>query len=166
MNWGLIKAIIILPGTVLVFVPAAILIQANETSFAADIQTPAEVTFYTAALLFAAGGYLAVMTASLFTKFGEGTPAPWEPPQKLVIMGPYRYVRNPMITGVILILLGESILFNTWLIAGWTLVFWVGNMIYLPLVEEKGLIARFGEPYREYRDRVPRWIPRLWRWET
>jgi protein-S-isoprenylcysteine O-methyltransferase Ste14 len=166
MHRGLIKAIIILPGTVLVFVPAAILILANETPFAADIQAPAEVTFYAAALFFAAGGYLAVITASLFTKFGEGTPAPWEPPQKLVIMGPYRYVRNPMITGVILVLLGESILFNAWLILGWTLVFWAGNMIYLPVVEEKGLIARFGDPYREYRDQVPRWIPRLRRWEA
>ncbi len=79
MHWGLIKAIIILPGTVLVFVPTAILLLAGGTSFAADFQTPVEVTFYAAGMLFAAGGYLAIRTVSIFTAFGEGTPAPWEP---------------------------------------------------------------------------------------
>ena len=165
MHWGLIKAIIILPCTVLVFVPTALMLLAGGTSFSADLQTPAEVTFYAAAMLFAAGGYLAIKTVRLFTAFVEGTPAPWEPPQKMVIRGPYRYVRNPMITGVILILLGESILFNSWLVFLWTLVFLLGNMIYFPYVEEKGLVARFGDAYREYRDQVPRWIPRLWRWD-
>ena len=164
MHWGLIKAIIVLPGTVLVFVPTAVLLLAGGTRFAADFQTPAEVTFYAAGMLFAAGGYLAVKTVGLFTTFGAGTPAPWEPSQKLVIRGPYRYIRNPMITGVILILLGESILFNSWLVFLWTLVFIVGNMIYFPYVEEKGLVARFGDAYREYRDQVPRWIPSLKRW--
>jgi len=162
MNWGLIKAIIILPGTVLVFVPAAILLLANGTRFAADFQTPAEFTFYFGIAIVAAGGYLAVRTAALFTTSGEGTPAPWNPPEKLVITGPYRIVRNPMITGAILILLGESVLFNSWLVFLWTTVFLAGKMIYLPLVEEKGLAERFGEPYLAYRDQVPRWIPRLW----
>jgi len=71
-----------------------------------------------------------------------------------------------MITGVILVLLGESILFNSWLIFLWTLVFLIGNMLYLPLIEEKGLIARFGDPYRKYRDQVPRWMPRFEKWEN
>ncbi len=165
MHLGLIKAIIILPGTVLVFVPTALLLLANGTRLAADFQSPAEFTFCVAGVLFAAGGYLAKRTVSLFMTFGEGTPAPWEPPQKLVIRGPYRYIRNPMITGVILILLGESILFNSWLVFLWTLVFIVGNMIYFPYVEEKGLVARFGDAYREYREQVPRWIPRLAKWD-
>ncbi len=159
MHWRLIKAIIILPGTVLVFVPTAILLLAGGARFAADFQTPVEVTFYVAGVLFAAGGYLAVSTVRLFTTVGEGTPAPWEPPQKLVVRGPYRYIRNPMITGVILVLIGESILFNSWL------VFLVGNLIYMPLSEEKGLEARFGVSYLEYREQVPCWIPRLRRWD-
>jgi len=165
MNWGLIKAIIILPGTVLVFIPAALLLLADGSRFAADLQTPSEFTFYVAFALFAAGGYLSIRTAALFTTLGEGTPAPWEPPQKLVIIGPYRYVRNPMITGAIIILIGESVLFNSWLVFLWALVFLIGKMLYLPLVEEKGLLARFGAPYSEYRDQVPRWVPRLERWE-
>jgi len=165
MHWGLIKTIIILPGTVLVFIPATLLFLADGTRLAADFQSPAVFTFYIAGVLFAAGGYLSIRTVSLFMTFGEGTPAPWEPPQKLVIRGPYRYIRNPMISGVILFLLGESILFNSWLVFLWTLVFIVGNMIYFPYVEEKGLVARFGDDYREYREQVPRWIPSLKRWD-
>jgi len=101
----------------------------------------------------------------LFTKYGEGTPAPWDPPRKLVIIGPYRYVRNPMITGVLLVLLAEALLFGSWLIAGWMLLFLLGNVIYFPFVEEKGLEKRFGDEYLKYKARVPRWIPRLTPWE-
>ena len=157
--------IIILPGTVLVLVPAAILLLARGTWLAVDFQTPTEFTFYLGIAIAAIGGYLAVRTAVIFTTLGEGTPAPWEPPKKLVIIGPYRTVRNPMITGAILILLGESVLFNSWLVFLWTIVFLVGKMIYFPLVEEKELAGRFGEPYREYRDQVPRWVPRFRRWD-
>ncbi len=85
MHWGLVKAIVVLPGTVLVFVPTALLLLADGTRFAADFQSPAEFTFYAAGMLFAAGGALAFKTVRLFITFGEGTPAPWEPPQKLVI---------------------------------------------------------------------------------
>ena len=83
MHRGLMTAIIILPGTVLVFVPAALLFPAGGTPFAADVQTPVEVTFYVAVIFFTVGGYLSITTARLFKTFGEGTPAPWEPPKKL-----------------------------------------------------------------------------------
>jgi len=161
---SLLKAIIILPGTVLVFVPAIILFASRETRFSLDLQVPAEVTFWLAIAIASAGGYLAVKTATLFMKLGDGTPAPWEPPKKLVVAGPYRYVRNPMITGAILILLGETVLFNSWPLCLWMIIFLVGNMIYFPLVEEKGLKQRFGEPYLEYMAHVPRWIPRFKPW--
>ena len=164
MNKGMIKAIIILPGTVVVFIPVALLLLTDGTRWAVDLQTPAEVTFYAAVLLFVAGGYLSSVTARLFVTVGEGTPAPWEPPQKFVIRGPYRYIRNPMITGVILVLFGESLLFNSWPILLWALLFLVGNLIYIPAVEEKGLLVRFGSPYQEYRGKVPPWIPRLVKW--
>ncbi len=164
MTWGLMKAIIILPGTVLVFVPTVILLVSKGTRFSPDFQYPTEVTFFLSIAIAAVGGYLAVRTATLFTKFGYGTPAPWEPPKKLVITGPYRYVRNPMITGAILILLGETVLFNSWPLFLWTIVFLAGKMLYLPLVEEKELQQRFKEPYFEYMAHVPRWIPRFRVW--
>lgn len=165
MHWGLIKAIVILPGTVLVFVPAAILFAARGTPFSPDFQYPMEITFLLAMALISAGGYLAIRTATLFTRSGEGTPAPWDPPKKLVISGPYRYVRNPMISGIILILLGEAILFNSWPLLLWTIFFLAGNMLYIPRIEEKGLLRRFGEPYTVYMHSVPRWIPRFRHWD-
>lgn len=165
MHWGLIKAIVILPGTVLVLVPAAILLASRGTPFSPDFQYPMQITFLLAMALFSAGAYLAIRTATLFTRSGEGTPAPWDPPKKLVILGPYRYVRNPMISGVILILLGEAVLFNSWPLFLWNFLFLAGKMVYLPRVEEKELIRRFGDPYKVYKNSVPRWIPRFKRWD-
>lgn len=72
-------------------------------------------------------------------KFGEGTPAPWDPPKKLIVRGPCCYVGNPMITGVLLIHLAEATLLQSWPIALWMVVFYIGNAIYFPLFEEKGL---------------------------
>lgn len=87
------------------------------------------------------------------------------PAKKKVVLGPYRYMRNPMITGALLVLLAESSFFQSWPIVAWTLLFFVGNMIYFPLVEEKGLQKRFGEDYAVYCKNVPRWIPRLKPWQ-
>ena len=70
-----------------------------------------------------------------------------------------------MITGVLLVLLAEALLFHSWPIAAWMILFGVGNVIYFPLVEEKGLEKRFGGQYLKYKARVPRWIPRVRPWE-
>jgi protein-S-isoprenylcysteine O-methyltransferase Ste14 len=82
-----------------------------------------------------------------------------------VLRGPYRYVRNPMMIGVMLILLAEALLLQSWGIAIWLAVFLLLNLIYLPRVEEKGLEHRFGDSYRQYKVHVPRWIPRTAPWE-
>ena len=102
---------------------------------------------------------LGVWRAALFGKHGEGTAAPWDPPQRFVVRGPYRYVRNPMITGVFAMLLAEAILFASWPIAIWFAVFVVGNLIYIPVFEEPKLEQRFGDDYIAYKARVPRWLP-------
>ncbi|MDH3852581.1 MAG: isoprenylcysteine carboxylmethyltransferase family protein, partial [Deltaproteobacteria bacterium] len=98
-------------------------------------------------------------------KFGKGTPAPWDPPKRLVIRGPYRHVRNPMITGALLVLLAEATLFQSLPIAIWMTVFFIGNAIYFPFIEEKGLEKRFGDEYRNYKANVPRWLPRIRPWK-
>jgi protein-S-isoprenylcysteine O-methyltransferase Ste14 len=164
MNRGLAKAIIVLPGTVLVFVPAIILAVADNSNFSHQLATPDRILFWLAFFPAGAGLGLAVWTVRLFMKFGNGTPAPWAPPKKLVIRGPYRHVRNPMITGVLLMLLAEAMLFQSWPLALWMGVFFMGNAIYFPLVEEKGLEKRFADDYRSYKANVPRWIPRLRPW--
>jgi protein-S-isoprenylcysteine O-methyltransferase Ste14 len=164
MNRGLVKAIIVLPGTAQVFVPAIILAVADNSNFSHQFATPDRILFWLALLPTGTGLGLAVWTVKLFVKFGNGTPAPWDPPQKLVIRGPYRHVRNPMITGVLLMLLAEAMLFQSWPLALWMGVFFMGNAIYFPLVEEKGLEKRFADDYRSYKANVPRWIPRLRPW--
>jgi protein-S-isoprenylcysteine O-methyltransferase Ste14 len=166
MAKALIKAAIILPGTALVYIPAAILMFSRGSRFAPDIQHPAQVTFWMAIIFAAVGSSLAVKTVRLFVTKGEGTPAPWQPPRRLVIEGPYRYVRNPMILGVLLVLLGEAVFFNSWPLVAWAALFLCGNMIYFPTVEEPSLIRRFGAPYRAYLEQVPRLMPRLKGWDA
>lgn len=113
------------------------------------------------ALLFGAGLSLFVWCVTLFARIGKGTLAPWDPTRALVALGPYRFVRNPMITGVALMLVGESTFFRSWRLAAWTALFVVLNHVYFLAVEEPGLRSRFGEQYRRYAAAVPRWLPRL-----
>ena len=105
-----------------------------------------------------------LQTIRLFVEIGEGTLAPWDPPRNFVVRGPYRRVRNPMISSLGFILLGEAALLGS----SSVLVFFAGfaltNAIYIPLVEEPGLLRRFGDRYRAYRRAVPRWIPRRRPW--
>jgi len=165
MNRGLVKAILLLPVPVLVIIPAIIIYVSWDTVASPDLQRLTQVTFWVAMDFLVAGICLAVWSVHVLVKSGEGTPAPWDPTRKLVIAGPYRCVRNPMITGVLLMLLGETILFNSWALFLWTLIFFAGNLIYFPTVEEKGLEQRFGEAYIHYKASVPRWIPRFQRWD-
>ena len=105
-----------------------------------------------------------VLTITLFATSGNGTLAPWDATQKLVVRGVYRHVRNPMIGGVFCILLGESLALGSVTLFCWFAVFVLGNLVYIPLVEEPGLQGRFGQAYERYRKHVPRWIPRPKPW--
>ncbi|MTI96245.1 MAG: isoprenylcysteine carboxylmethyltransferase family protein [Firmicutes bacterium] len=158
----LLKAILILPGTVGLLIPFSIL-----TLTGGDFRphSPTNIMFWLGLGFLVAGISLGIWTVSLFSKLGKGTPAPWEPPRKLVVAGPYRHVRNPMITGMILILSGQAIILGSGALAIWAAVFFIGNAIYFPLAEEKGLKDRFGSDYVEYMDNVPRWLPRLRPWK-
>lgn len=98
----------------------------------------------------------------LFAKVGQGTLAPWDPTRSLVAVGPYRLVRNPMISGVALMLIGQALLWGSRALGLWALAVIAINHAYFVLSEEPGLEQRFGEPYRQYKAAVPRWLPR-WR---
>lgn len=118
-----------------------------------------------AALAFLAAGLgLFAATVRLFASEGRGTLAPWDPPKRLVVRGPYRYLRHPMITGVALTLAGEALIASSSGIALWLAGFVLVNSIYLPLVEEPALVRRFGAEYERYMANVPRLIPRLRPW--
>ena len=101
---------------------------------------------------------------SLFARVGKGTLAPWDPTSNLVAKGPYRFIRNPMIYGVALMLLGQALLWGSWVVGIWACVFVLISHIYFMLSEEPGLEKRFGEVYRVYKTNVPRWVPRLRPW--
>jgi protein-S-isoprenylcysteine O-methyltransferase Ste14 len=115
----------------------------------------------TGTLLVVAGVLLCWKTVSLFTDYGEGTPAPFDPPKKLVVQGPYNYVRNPMMIGVWLVLSGEALIFGSVLLGIWFLVFLGACLALIPVWEEPDLENRFGEPYRVYMKKVPRWNPAI-----
>ena len=165
MNWSAIRAVLVLPGTALVLVPATLLVLSRNTPFAGQLVGSCHTTFWIAAISGGGGLAMIIWTISLFAKVGYGTLAPWNPPKRLVVRGPYRHVRNPMISGVLLLILAEALFFQSWLLAGWLVLFFLANAIYFPLVEEKGLENRFGEAYILYRKNVPRWIPRLLPWK-
>ncbi len=109
---------------------------------------------------------LTLFAASLhqFVVRGRGTLAPWDPPTHLVVQGPYRYVRNPMISGVLFIVTGEAMILLSRAHAVWALMFFFINAIYIPISEEPGLRRRFGASYETYCANVRRFIPRLTPW--
>ena len=107
---------------------------------------------------------LIISTIRLFVAVGQGTLAPWTPTQHLVVVGPYRYVRNPLISGVIGVLLGEAALLGAVPVLIWALGVIVLNLIYIPLIEEPGLRQRFGKDYAQYMRHVPRSMPRRTPW--
>ena len=116
-------------------------------------------------LLIALGIFLFASSLRRFATEGDGTLAPWDPPRKLVIRGPYRYVRNPMISGVLFILFGEALLLLSRQHLAWALIFLAMNILFIPLLEEPGLRRRFGDSYLEYCRNVPRLFPRFRPWE-
>jgi protein-S-isoprenylcysteine O-methyltransferase Ste14 len=155
-----ILSVLILPTTVVVLIPAWI---ARE--WHAGPTWPRSLVD---GLAVAAGGLaltigLTLFCASLlhFATEGRGTLAPWDPPRRLVVGGPYRYVRNPMISGVIFLLTGIALGLRSVPHAIWAGLFVTLNLILIPLVEEPVLEQRFGDDYRAYCRAVPRFVPRL-----
>lgn len=164
MIWRQAKAILILPVNVLIVIPSLLVYATNDTQFAAAVPDPGDPTVWVAIFPLLTGGWLGGWSMILFWKFANGTPAPWDPPQSLIIRGPYRHVRNPMISGVVFVLIAESLIFRSPAIGAWATLFFIGNSIYFPLVEEKGLEKRFGESYVRYKSNVPRWLPCVRPW--
>ena len=153
------KTILILPFNVVVIIPSLILYFSNYS-----YRMPDKVFLITGIILFISGLFLAIWTMVLFNNVGEGTPAPWNPPKKLVIEGPYCCVRNPMIIGILLILTSEYFVLNSIQILWWVILFFIINNIHFHVFEEKQLEKNFGEDYIKYKKNVPMWLPRLTPW--
>ena len=156
-----IKVILILPVNIVLTIPLLIFLLTKK-SYSYDLITSNNPLFYFAMIFLLIGLLLAVWSVRTFyNKGGEGTPGPWQPVNKLVVSGPYRYVRNPMLIGVFFLLLFETVFFSSLPLFLWFIVFFFANIIYFKNVEEKDLVKRFGTSYEDYKNNVPMLIPRF-----
>jgi len=167
-TWKHLRVVLLLPFMVTVVIPGVILWLTGPDTLGVWQSVPATRVALPVlgGTLICLGLVLMVATIRLFVAFGNGTLAPWNPPQRLVVKGVYRYVRNPMISGGLLVLLGEALLAASLPILLLFVVFLMVNVVYIPLIEEPGLVKRFGGGYLAYKQNVPRWIPRLRAWKT
>jgi protein-S-isoprenylcysteine O-methyltransferase Ste14 len=142
-------------GFFLVFVPTRIL-------RAAGIAPPAVIgTAQQIGLgLVAFGGALALWCIVTFALIGKGTPAPFDPPRKLVRAGPYRWVRNPMYIGAGSVLFGTALFYHSAALLAFAAAFLMFAHGFVVLYEEPTLERVFGAQYADYRNAVRRWIPR------
>lgn len=142
-------------AVVLVYLPARTLAWAG-------VATPAHFGLAqgVGSVVVLAGASLALWSVGAFVALGRGTPAPFDPPRRLVVGGPYRYVRNPMYVGATLALTGASLVYEAWALAAYALGFALLAHLFVVLHEERALAAAFGHEYERYRQHVDRWWPR------
>jgi protein-S-isoprenylcysteine O-methyltransferase Ste14 len=101
-----------------------------------------------------------------FALQGLGTPAPIAPPEKLVVTGLYRYVRNPIYSALVAVILGQALLFGDSRLLWYGALLWLFFHVWVMIIEEPGLKQTFGTEYESFRTNVPRWIPRLTPWRA
>jgi protein-S-isoprenylcysteine O-methyltransferase Ste14 len=107
------------------------------------------------------GGLLAIWCVVTFGTIGQGTPAPFDPPRRLVVRGPYRFVRNPMYVGAGTAVGGAALFYTSLPLLGF-LVFFLGMMqLFIIYYEEPTLKRMFGPEYIAYIQTVRRWWPRF-----
>jgi protein-S-isoprenylcysteine O-methyltransferase Ste14 len=156
----------LVPGIILFAIPAWLVYRSGSIDIGWSLREPylwLPVTLGLALSL--AGVGLMVWTGWLFWTKGKGSVIPLDPTQKLVVTGPYRYVRNPMYCGAFAVLFGEAILLGSIAVLVFSLVMPLAPLVYVPLKEEPDLAARFGSEYQVYKAHVPRWLPRLKAWK-
>jgi protein-S-isoprenylcysteine O-methyltransferase Ste14 len=165
--WRHLLSFSLAPVTMTIVIPALIVVWADVRL--PDLGSPVGAGLAAVgALLIAVGLGLLVWTVFLFDRVGKGTLGVGNvmgEPVNLVVRGPYRHVRNPMITGVLCILLGEAALTASWWLLIWFAIFFAIQAASIQLWEEPHLARRFGGEYLGYRRNVPRWIPRISAWE-
>ena len=145
---------ILVPGTVAGVVPWLLL----QGSGGAVLLLPSIWMVGFLPLLLGVGLYL--WCAGAFTFIGKGTPAPIDAPKVLVIQGPYHWVRNPMYIAVLSVVIGEAILFRSFLLVGYALLVGLVVHMFVVFVEEPSLRGQFGGSYETYLRTVRRWLPR------
>ena len=113
---------------------------------------------YAGAMVMAAGVLILMRCILRFATEGRGTISPLDPTKKLVLKGLYRYSRNPMYLGAILLLVGEALFWQSLVLAGYAAVVFIGFNLFIILHEEPRLRRDFGAEYEEYCRKVRRWL--------
>jgi protein-S-isoprenylcysteine O-methyltransferase Ste14 len=149
-------ATIVVPGGACVLIPYFIL-----TGLHTSLTPSLGLLQLIAIPIFVVGVWMVLWVSTTFVRQGKGTPIPIEPPTRLVVSGLYRYVRNPMYVGAILIIFAEVIYFGSFWLALYGAGLWALLHNFMILFEEPQLKRRFGADYQRYLSEVPRWIPRL-----
>jgi protein-S-isoprenylcysteine O-methyltransferase Ste14 len=144
---------LLVPGTVLGVVPLALI--ASEWGPHFDLQAAQLIGL----VLVLPGAVIIVWCFVNFVRRGYGTPAPYDPPRRLVVAGPYKCVRNPQYLGVILVTLGEALLSGRAILFGYSIVLAIGYHLFVRFYEEPTLRRTFGEEYVRYCAAVSRWLP-------
>lgn len=108
----------------------------------------------------AAGAAIALWCIFTFVLIGRGTPAPFDPPRRLVIRGPYRFVRNPMYIGAGLALASAALFYKSLPLLGYTAFFFLATHLFVVGYEEPTLRQTFGQEYEAYCRQARRWWPR------
>jgi protein-S-isoprenylcysteine O-methyltransferase Ste14 len=111
-------------------------------------------------LLTLAGAAFVIQAFARFVVEGLGTPAPIAPTERLVVGGPFRWVRNPMYVAVTAAIVGQALLLGRVELVAYAALFWTVTAAFVRWYEEPTLTRRFGADYAEYRRTVPGWIPR------
>ena len=149
---------VLVPGTVAVYIPLSI---AASTS---GPHSPAWGIWQLISLIpISTGAAIYFWCLWDFAMHGHGTPAPIDAPKQLVARGLYRYVRNPMYIGVLLVIGGWAVYFQSWGIVVYVAAIGLFFHIFVVKVEEPILRRKFGEGYLNYSNEVGRWVPRVWR---
>ncbi len=145
--------LVIAPGMVAGYIPLALLrtgSQINTGIFA-----------YSALLFWLFGAIIILWSFWNFLIQGRGTPAPIDPPKELVAVGFYRYTRNPMYVGVLLVLIGHFLWFGFWNLLIYAVIIFSAFNTFVAYYEEPTLRKKFGTAYEDYCQQVPRWILKL-----
>jgi len=107
------------------------------------------------------GALIALACVSAFIWIGKGTPAPFDPPRRLVVRGPYRFVRNPMYMGASLALAGAALFYQSAALLAFVAIFLLAAHLFVVLYEEPTLRRLFGPEYESYCRHVHRWQPSM-----
>ncbi len=148
--------LIVAPGTVLMLIPH-LLLQSGYRLFTLALGPLRWIGLAPAI----AGSAMLLWSFWAFTFIGEGTPAPNDPPKRFVAEGFYRFVRNPMYVGILLVLLGEVLIYQSSVLLVYAVLVFLAFHLFIVFYEEPRLSQQFGETYLRYKREVPRWWPRM-----